>query len=268
MEDRMIPSGEADRKIKLRIFTPIYESRELPLILESHGGGWVGGNLDIENYRCIELAKRIPAIVVSVEYRLAGEGVCYPEPLKDCLAAYLWMAEHAVELGGDARLLGMHGTSAGGNLTAGLALYLRDHGGPKCALAVLNCAVLHLNITEMSSYFQNEELSLVHGEYAKDTEATYLGHYLGKPLPEYAFPGHAVNLRGLCPHFVLAAEYDTLRDSSVRYAVRLMDTGVPCELLVAPRVCHGFTSVHHPYTEQIHDLIATSFRREFGMLDQ
>ena len=267
MEDRLIPSRDKDRQIKVRIFTPVNESGELPMILEVHGGGWVAGNLDIDNYRCIEIAKRVPAIVVCVEYRLASKEVSYPEPLMDCLDAYLWMVEHAVELGGDPEKLGMHGTSAGGNLVAGLAMYLRDHKGPKCSLAVLNSAPLHLDFAEMNSFWQYNELRMDHGEYADGAEATYLGRSLYEPVPNYAFPGNAGDVKDLCPHFVLSAEYDTLRDTGVRYAMRLLDAGVPCELMVAPRVCHGFTCVHHPYTEQIHDLIATSFKREFGMLD-
>jgi len=52
----------------------------------------------------------------------------------------------------------------------------------------------------------------------------------------------------------------------VRYGMRLLYIGVSCEMVVAPRVGHGFTTVHNHYTEQIHDLMATSFKREFGML--
>ncbi|MCD8329360.1 MAG: alpha/beta hydrolase [Lachnospiraceae bacterium] len=265
MEDRVIPGQEEGQEITVRVYTPAGLEGPAPMILEIHGGGWVGGGLDIDNYRCIEIAKRVPAIVVSVNYRLSNAEVCYPKPLMDCYAAYMWMHDHAEELGGDPTKLGMHGTSAGGNLVAGLAMYLRDTRGPKCSLAVLNCAPVHLNFAEMPSYHQYREVAMDHEEYASDAEGTYLGENLTGTLPKYAFPGHAVDLKGLCPHFILAAEYDTLRDSSVRYGVRLLETGVPCEMMVAPRVGHGFTTVHNPYTEMIHDLMAVSFRREFGM---
>ncbi|MCD8329462.1 MAG: alpha/beta hydrolase [Lachnospiraceae bacterium] len=265
MEDHIIPGPEEGQELTVRVYTPAGLREPAPMILEIHGGGWIGGSLDIDNYRCIEIAKRVPAIVVGVDYRLSNDEVSYPKPLMDCYTAYMWMHDHAGELGGDPTKLGMHGTSAGGNLVAGLAMYLRDTMGPKCSLAVLNNAPVHLNFTEMASYHQYREVSMDHEDYACDAEGTYLGKSLMGTLPKYAFPGHAVDLKGLCPHFILAAEYDTLRDSSVRYGMRLLETGVPCEMIVAPRVGHGFTAVHNPYTEMIHDLMAVSFRREFGM---
>lgn len=265
MEDRLIPGSSEGTELKIRVFTPAGIGKSAPMVLEIHGGGWVGGSLDIDNFRCIELAKRIPAVVVCVDYRLSCKDVCYPMPLMDCYTAYLWMVTHAAELGGDPERIGMHGTSAGGNLVAGLAMYLRDTKGPRCSLAVLNCAPLHLNFSEMASYHQFYELKMDRGAYAGEAEATYLGTNLTGAVPKYAFPGHAEDLKGLCPHFILAAEYDTLRDSSVRYGMRLLETGVPCEMMVAPRVCHGFTCVPHPYTDLIHDLMAASFRREFHM---
>ena len=46
------------------------------------------------------LAERYGAVVVSPEYRLAGEAP-YPAALEDCYAALVWMYEHADELGID-----------------------------------------------------------------------------------------------------------------------------------------------------------------------
>ncbi len=266
MEDRMIPGPDEGQSLRIRVFTPAGLDGPAPMILEIHGGGWVGGSLDIDNFRCIELSKRVPAIVVCVDYRLSNAEVCYPKPLMDCYTAYMWMHDHASEIGGAPTKIGMHGTSAGGNLVAGLALYLRDTRGPKCSLAVLNCAPLHLDFAETASYYQYNEVKMDFGDYADGAEATYLGSHLGDDhVPPYAFPGHATDLKGLCPHFILSAEYDTLRDSGIRYGMRLLQSGVPCEMMVAPRVGHGFTTVHNPYTDRIHDLMAISFRREFGL---
>ena len=47
----------------------------------------------------------------------------------------------------------------------------------------------------------------------------------------------------------MVGEYDTLRDDGINYAVRLLQTGVPCEMVVAPRVGHGFCVVDHPQME-------------------
>ena len=62
--------------------------RKTPVVMEVHGGGWVGGSLEIDNYRCVELAKRTPCVVIGVDYRLADSEVCYPKPLMDCYTAF------------------------------------------------------------------------------------------------------------------------------------------------------------------------------------
>lgn len=56
-----------------------------------------------------------------------------------------------------------------------------------------------------------------------------------------------------------------LRDEDVAFACRLLRDGVPCELLVAPRVSHGYCTVDQPLTRWTHNGICASFRREFGM---
>ena len=100
----------------------------------------------------------------------------------------------------------------------------------------------------------------------KNVECIYLGDTSGKTPEIYAFPGYCENLEGLCPHMVIAAEYDTLRDDGIRYGTRLLASGVSCEMIVAPRVGHGFCTVKQPLTQWIHEGIAMSLRREFNLI--
>lgn len=102
---------------------------------------------------------------------------------------------------------------------------------------------------------------------ALNAEAAYLGGYDGTQPSYYAFPALAPDLGGLGPHFIIAGEYDTLRDSALRYAERLLRSAVPAELLLSGRQGHCFTAVPHPYTDLTHDLIAMAFQREFGLLE-
>ena len=266
IEDRVIPGGDG-QDMKLRIYWPKELPENAPMVLDIHGGGFVGGNLDIDVFRCASLAIRIPAVLVSVEYRLCVDGVHFPAPLKDCYAAWRWMREHAAELGADADRMGIHGSSAGGCLAAGLALYLRDHNEPAPALTVPNCGTYTPAIEESVSFQQLRELRMGPDNKALNAEATYLGGYDGSQPSYYAFPALAPDLGGLGAHFIIAGEYDTLRDSGIDYARRLLRNAVPTELFVAGRQGHCFTGAPHPYTDLIHDLIAASFRREFGLLD-
>lgn len=264
MKDTTIEGPDGD-PLRLRIYTPAGLPKEAPMLLEIHGGGWVGGSLDIDNYRCIYLAEHTPCIVVGVDYRLANDTIHFPAPLMDCYQALNWIYDHSEELGGDRERIAVHGTSAGANLTAGLALYVRDHGGPKISLSILNCPPLSLDL--YPSILQNSKFSLGSGPVRESVEYTYLGEagYNGGTPNYYGMPGYCKDLKGLSPTYIIVAEYDPLRDDGLAYGNRLLQTGVPCEIVVAPRVGHGFCVVDHPLTRWVHNGVCASLRREFGM---
>lgn len=265
IENRVIPGADG-QDMNIRIYKPANLTGDDPMILEVHGGGFVGGNLEIDNARCAALATRIPAIVIGVEYRLASETVHFPTPLMDVHAAYLWALEHAKELGSNGKI-GTHGSSAGANLVGGLALYLRDHKEQMPVLTVMNCPPTRLEQTSQYSFHQNFQLRLV-GESANDSvEAIYLGGFNGETPSYYAFPGYCHDLGFLGPHMILAAEYDMLRDDGLEYAMRLLKAGVPTEIFTGGRACHCWSCAPHPYTDLTHDVIAMAFKREFGLLD-
>lgn len=264
MEDRTIDGPDGD-PLRLRVYTPAGLPADAPMLLEIHGGGWVGGSLDIDNYRCIYLAEHTPCIVIGVDYRLSGETIHFPAPLMDCYTALNWIYDHSEELGGDRNRIAVHGTSAGANLTAGLALYVRDHGGPEISLSILNCPPLTMD--NYISTVQNSKYALSDGSIKGSVEYLYLNKngFDGGIPNYYAMPGYCRNLKGLSPTCVIVAEYDPLRDDGIAYANRLLESGVPCELVVAPRVGHGFCVVDHPLTRWIHNGVCASLRREFGM---
>lgn len=261
MEDILIPGVEEGTTLKLRVITPADAPKPSPVILDIHGGGFVSGNLDIDNYRNISIAEATPCIVVSVEYRLASRELPFPAQILDCHQAYMWLTEHAAEIGGDPARIGIHGTSAGGCLAAGLALYLRDHGEQTPALTVLVNPDIAPRVTD--SVLQMGYLG-AKKDFYHSTYPTYLD-LKGQPISYYAAPAYCPNLSGLGPHMVVVSEYDPLRDDGLEYGVRLLREQVPCEIYQAPRVTHGFLVMDRPLTRWVHRGIAASFRREFGM---
>ena len=60
-----------------------------------------------------ELARRAGAVVVSVDYRLCNDGVHYPVPHDDVVAAIRWARDSASELGIDPGQVSAGGASAG-----------------------------------------------------------------------------------------------------------------------------------------------------------
>ena len=151
-------------------------------------------------------------------------------------------------------------------MAGGLALYLRDTNGPKAALTVLVCPQLALGLTGDTSFQQLHQIVMQPENKAECPEALYLGGYNGMRPSYYAFPGECPDLHGLGAHCIVAGEYDAFRDDAREYAGKLFRTGIPCEIFVAPRMGHGFLTVHHPFTDLVHEYISSSFRREFGMI--
>jgi acetyl esterase/lipase len=91
-----------------------------PMLVAIHGGGWQVGNRDFYQYWGPFLARNGYA-VFSIEYRLGKPGV-YPAAVYDAKAAIQFVRAKAAEFDIDPSRIGLIGDSAGGHLSALLAL--------------------------------------------------------------------------------------------------------------------------------------------------
>jgi acetyl esterase len=231
--DRAVPGPGGD--LPVRVYTPEGEP-PFPIVVFFHGGGWVVGTLDTYDPLCRALAAAVPAVVVSVDYRLAPEHR-WPAAVEDAYAATLWASRHAAELGGAQHRLAVAGDSAGGNLAAVVALGARDRGGPAIAFQLLVYPALDA-AGDTGSW----------REYADGFYLTaagmrwYWDHYLGGAdgaAPD-ASPLRAAFLGGLPPALVVTADHDVLRDEGEAYAARLREAGVAADVRRVEGVVHGF----------------------------
>lgn len=223
--------------LKLRIYTPV-GSGPFPLMMFFHGSGFVLCSLDTHDGMCRNLAAGIGCVVVSVDYRLAPEHK-FPNGPDDCLAATLWAAAHAAELGTYPARIMLAGDSAGGNMAAVTALRLRDEGGPELCGQMLLYPVTDYHTPGTPSYDQNAD---GYG-LTRDTMKWFWEHYLTNPVEAespYASPLRARDFSGLPPAFVMSAEYDPLRDEAEHYGERLRAAGVPTVITRRPGMNHGF----------------------------
>jgi acetyl esterase len=94
--DRMVPGPAGE--LPVRVYTPEGEP-PFPIVVWFHGGGWVVGTLDTYDPLCRALAAAVPAVVCSVDYRLAPEHP-YPAAVEDAYAATVWASRNAAALGG------------------------------------------------------------------------------------------------------------------------------------------------------------------------
>jgi acetyl esterase len=221
--------------VRIRVYQPVGQGRDLPLLVYLHGGGWVAGSLDTHDGVCRALCARTPCLVVSVDYRLAPEHR-FPAALEDAWAATAWVAEHAASIGGDPSRIAVGGDSAGGTLATVVALRARDHG------LALSLQLLVYPVTdhgfETSSY---RELATGYG-LTRDGMRWYWEHYLGPggdgSNPE-ASPLRADDLSGVAAACVVTVEFDPLRDEGEAYAERLRAAGVPVERRRVDGLIHG-----------------------------
>ena len=135
--------------VPIRIYSPAGNSpAAAPALVWLHGGGFIGGDLDMPegDWTAREVCASAGAVVVSVDYRLATGGVCYPVPHDDTVAAVAWVRDRAGDLGVDPARITIGGASAGGNLTAGAALKLRDRDDWAPAALALVYPVLHARV--------------------------------------------------------------------------------------------------------------------------
>ncbi|WP_248001265.1 alpha/beta hydrolase [Streptomyces sp. RPA4-5] len=245
--------------------------RALPAVLHFHGGGYaLGRSLPGQDRAAIALCRELPAVVLTVEYRLAPEHR-YPAGVEDCYLALEWAAERAAGLGIDPARIALTGKSAGGGLSAAVALMARDRGGP---------AIVHQSLCVPDLDDRVGAVGAADGE-AADGGETYAGwadgeaadagwaggegadgdgalgarvttgrsvqrswaHYLPEGMAAadaYAAAARATDLSGLPPAYVLVCDLDPMRDAGLAYARRLMDAGVPVTVRNVPGAWHGF----------------------------
>jgi acetyl esterase len=223
------PSGQ----VGLRLYTPRTEERR-SCLLYIHGGGWVMGSARSHDDLCRSLCHRAGVAVASVDYRRAPEHK-FPAALHDCYAALAWLAQQSA-----CGHLAVAGDSAGGNLAAALALYVRDRGGPPLHLQVLIYPVINHSFDTASYHECAEGFGLM-----RDAMRYFWNSYLTRSADghdPYASPLQAPSLTGLPPALVQTAQYDVLRDDGEAYAARLRRAGVPVR-------CTRYLSMHHGFVQ-------------------
>ena len=228
--------------IPARVYWPAGhdDSQPLPVIAYFHGGGFVVGSVDIFDALTRSLANATGAIVVSVDYRLAPAHP-YPAAVDDCYAATRWVAENAASLGGDPHRIAVAGDSAGGNLSAAVALKARDAGTPALAAQIMYYPAVDLTDTPYDSKRDFTDGYGLSSASSQLFERAYVAD--SDPAQPYLSPVRAPNLDHLPPALVITGGFDPLTGSAQAYTQRLRDAGIPVTAVHYPDIIHGFMSV-------------------------
>ena len=119
----------AGRELKLDVIAPsdppAVDGPRRPALLQIHGGAWMVGDKREQGLPLLRLLASQGWVGFNVNYRLSPR-VKFPDHLIDLKRALAWIREHAVEYGIDPDYIVVTGGSAGGHLTALMALTAND----------------------------------------------------------------------------------------------------------------------------------------------
>ena len=240
----------------------IYEHDGPPegLIVYMHGGGFCIGSVGLMDNVARELAHCANAVVVSVEYRLAPEHP-YPAGLDDCETVTRWALANATKLGAGPSRVAVAGESAGGNLSAAVALRLRGKVDVPLAGQVLMYPGVDGNSWAHPSREEFAGLVLTRKGMDGFWDCYTAGRDLGRD--PFAAPLRAESLADLPPAIVVLGGCDPLRDEGRLYAARLREAGVVVEEVCFAGQPHGFINFGVPAAADAHERIGAWLRSAF-----
>ena len=229
-------TGAGYNHVPVRIYRASND-RKAPVVVFYHGGGHVFGSLDSHDTVARMICRQAGCTVVSADYRMGPEHP-FPAAVEDVYQAARWVADHADTLWVDPARLAVCGDSAGGNLSAVVALMARDSGAFSIAAQVLVYPVVDYRGGTPS----HQRYGQGYGILEADTVDWFRRHYIpeGQESDWRAAPSEAETLEGLPPAFVLTAECDVLKDEGVAYADRLREAGVDVQHIDYAGMIHGF----------------------------
>jgi acetyl esterase/lipase len=237
LDVRALPAADGLDGVEVRIYDPAGRADGSPAVLYIHGGGYVVGAAVGDDAVCADTARRLGALVVSVEYRLAPEHP-FPAAHEDCLRALRWLHDGADDLRINPARVAVSGESAGGGLAAALVQRAVDDGLPVCFQHLI--------------YPMLDDRTVLRAEREGGWNAVwtprsnrfgwtaYLAQEPGlETTAPYAVPARRESLEGMPPTWIGVGSADLFHDEDVEYADRLRAAGVECDLVVVPGMYHA-----------------------------
>ncbi|KAI0077157.1 hypothetical protein K474DRAFT_1707592 [Panus rudis PR-1116 ss-1] len=247
VEDHTVPVDGGE--IAVRVIIPTRSGAEnlteYPLLVWFHGGGYFLGSIRLDDYLLRRVAVDNRVVIVNVDYRLAPE-FPFPTGLNDGFAAMKWAVENAAKFSASpSRGFVIGGSSAGGNMSAALALRARDDpfftNGKKVTGQLLSIPQVVHPEADLGKY----KAEILSREQNKDAPFLTLQDviscaqiYGAPPTDPYYSVLLAPSHKGLPPAYLQVCGYDPLRDEGLLYEKVLKENGVPTKLDVYPGFPH------------------------------
>lgn len=235
--------GGPTGSVPVRIVRPPDAGTALPVIVYTHGAGWVFGDAHTHDRLVRDLCVGTGAAVVFPEYTRSPD-VHYPVANEQAYAVARWVGQRGDQHGLDGSRLAIAGDSVGGNMAIALTLMAKERGDVSFRGQVLFYPVTDAAF-DTASYGQFAEgywLTRTGMKWFWDqytTSETDRAQITASPLR--ATPDQ---LTGLPPALVINGECDVLRDEGEAYAANLRAAGVRVTAVRYGGIIHDFVMVN------------------------
>ena len=236
VEKRSFKSLGAD--IEALVISPRGIASPAPCLIYYHGGGFISEAVGYHYSLVSQYAKRVGCRIIFVKYRLAPK-YKFPIGHEDCYNALSFAYENAEELGIDRERIAVGGDSAGGNLSAAVAMMARDRKSPARPRFQMLIYPFLDGTLESRSAREFVDTPMWNTRCSLKVVPLILSDKAGADIC-YLSPVIAKRFDGLPPAYIETAEYDSIRDDGIKYAELLCGAGVAVELCETKGTMHAF----------------------------
>lgn len=224
--------------IRTRIYRPIQETGPLPCLVYFHGGGYIMGVPEGYGDLIKQFIDTRPCVVVAPDYRKAHQKP-FPGGFQDCYDTLLWARDNAEALGCNGKLI-IGGHSAGGGLTAAVALKARDSRDVDIAF--------QMPFFPMIDDTQPDDPARDIDPPVWDTRLNRIGwgaylrdvHRQNQSVTSYAAPARSRSFADLPPTLTYVGDKDPFYWETETYVQRLREAGVEVIHTVYEGCYHAF----------------------------
>lgn len=208
---------------RLDVYTPKGNTEKLPVIIDIHGGGWMYGDKNLNEYYCKALADR-GFTVFNISYRLVPD-VTVNEQLQDVAEALKWIKENMADYPCDENSIMLTGDSAGGQLAIYSTIImqseeLREIFGTADVDMDVDALLLTSPVPNMNT-----------GALSVYTKLLWGSDYKDKPTYDYMNLEQIIDYAQLPPTYLITSSADSLaHEQTVQTAKLLEEKGFDCVL--------------------------------------
>lgn len=248
--DKDIAYGTQSPKQVLDILYPSDASAApRPAIIHIHGGGWYTGGKDGDStLRLMHAFAEKGYVALSIAYRLSDEAL-FPAAVEDCRLAVRWLRANAEKYRVDPEHIGALGGSAGGHLSAMLAVCGEEKRFDGVGGLLEYSSAIQAAVPICPPMDLTKPLSFTLGVANDEAVTRFLGGTPEQKADEAKWASPVTYVRaGVPPMLMIHGDADRRVElvQSTDFAAKMKEAGAACEVIVVPGGKHGMGDARKP----------------------